>query len=73
MPKIPFTVGLAGLSMLASAAISTAISTGAAAQERLRWKMQALLPARSRILVPSAVRFSKDIERMSGGKFEIKF
>jgi len=73
MPKIPFTIGLAGLSMLAGAALSTAITTGASAQERLRWKMQSAFASSLPHLGPSAVRFSKDIERMSGGKFEIKF
>ena len=40
---------------------------------RSRWKMQSAFGSALTHLGPSGVRFSKDIERMSGGKFEVKF
>ncbi len=43
------------------------------AQERVRWRMQSAFGSQLPHLGPSGVRFSKDIERMSGGKFDIKF
>ena len=48
-------------------------ATAANAQERVRWKMPSAFGSQLPHLGPSGVRFSKDIERMSGGKFEIKF
>lgn len=49
------------------------ISNPAEAQERVRWKMASAFGSQLPHLGPSAIRFSKDIERMSGGKLEIKF
>jgi len=49
------------------------VLTAANAQERVRWKMQSAFGSSLPHLGPSGVRFSKDIERMSGGKFEVKF
>jgi len=48
-------------------------TTGADAQDKVRWKMQSAFGSQLTHLGPSGVRFAKDIERMSGGKFEIKF
>ena len=45
----------------------------ASAQDKVRWKMQSAFGSQLPHLGPSGVRFSKDIDRMSGGKFEIKF
>src|SRR5215510_5689364 len=67
MSKLPFLIGVASLSVL------VAVTSDAAAQERTRWKMQSAFASSLPHLGPSGVRFSKDIERMSGGKFEIKF
>ena len=39
----------------------------------MRWKMQSAFASSLTHLGPSGVRFCKDIERMSGGKFEVKF
>ena len=47
--------------------------TAANAQERVRWKMASAFGSQLPHLGPSGVRFSKDIERMSAGKFEVKF
>ena len=57
----------------ASALALSAMVTGASAQDKIRWKMQSAFASSLTHLGPSGVRFSKDIERMSGGKFEIKF
>jgi TRAP-type mannitol/chloroaromatic compound transport system substrate-binding protein len=67
MSKLRFTLVLVGLSVLTGTATTTS------AQERVRWKMQSAFASSLPHLGPSAVRFSKDIERMSGGKFEVKF
>lgn len=59
-------LGLSALSLVATA-------TEASAQEKIRWKMQSAFGSALTHLGTSGVRFSKDIERMSGGKFEVKF
>ena len=58
---------------LSAAAIVTGTTTSADAQSKVRWKMQSAFGSTLTHLGPSGVRFSKDIERMSGGNFEIKF
>ena len=58
-----------GLSLLGVAAASNVAN----AQDKVRWKMQSAFASSLTHLGPSGVRFSKDIERMSGGKFEVKF
>jgi TRAP-type mannitol/chloroaromatic compound transport system substrate-binding protein len=59
---------------LAFSAVSTAFSTAALAQQqKIHWKMQSAFASSLPHLGPSGVRFSKDIERMSGGNFDIKF
>jgi TRAP-type mannitol/chloroaromatic compound transport system substrate-binding protein len=61
-------------SVLGATAIALGISLSAAdAQERVRWKMASAFGSQLPHLGPSALRFSKDIERMSGGRFEVKF
>src|SRR6266511_3698919 len=69
MSKGLLKLGALGLSALAF----TLVLTAANAQERVRWKMQSAFGSQLPHLGPSGVRFSKDIERMSGGKFEVKF
>jgi TRAP-type mannitol/chloroaromatic compound transport system substrate-binding protein len=69
MPKSSCRIGLVGLSILACAAVLTP----ATAQERVRWKMPSAFASTLTHLGPSGLRFTKDIERLSGGKFEIKF
>ncbi len=56
-------------------ALSMAVAavTGAAAQERVRWKMQSAFPSSLVHLGTSGVRFAKNVERVSGGNFQIKF
>lgn len=44
-----------------------------AQQKRERWKMQSAFGSQLSHLGTSGVRFSKNIERLSGGRFEIKF
>jgi TRAP-type mannitol/chloroaromatic compound transport system substrate-binding protein len=65
----------------AAASISFALAAtfwagGASAQQapaKVNWKMQSAFASSLPHLGPSGQRFSKDIERMSGGQFEIKF
>ena len=45
----------------------------AGAQERVRWKMQSAFTSTLAHLGTSGVRFTENIERLSGGNFEIKF
>ena len=56
-----------------SVAGTVAVTSSAMAQDKVRWKMQSAFASSLTHLGPSGVRFSKDIERMSGGKFEVKF
>src|SRR5262245_38719431 len=48
-------------------------ATDGRGQDRVRWKMASAFGSQLPHLGPSALRFSKDVENMSGGKFEIKF
>src|SRR5215510_6529240 len=57
----------------ASAAAFASLASPAGAQDTIRWKMQSAFGSSLPHLGTSGVRFSKDIERMSGGKFEVKF
>jgi TRAP-type mannitol/chloroaromatic compound transport system substrate-binding protein len=60
--------------LFAATAFALAAGIGSAAgQDRVRWKMASAFPSTLTHLGPSGVRFSKDIERLSGGKFEMKF
>ena len=59
---------------LGAAAMLVGAAGSADAQDtRVRWKMQSAFASSLTHLGPSGVRFSKDIERMSAGKFEVKF
>ena len=61
---------------LISAAVAMAVAVialPAQAQDKVRWKMQSAFGAQLPHIGTSAVRFSKNVERLSGGKFEIKF
>ncbi len=49
------------------------LATQAAAQERVKWKMQSTFGSTLTHLGPSGVRFVADVKRLSGGKFDIKF
>ena len=61
----------------AAAAIGLAALLGfaddAEAQKRVRWKMQSAFGGQLPHLGTSGVRFSKNVSRLSAGKFEIKF
>ena len=59
-----------GLSLTALAA---GAHDAAAQQSRVRWKMQSANASSLPHNGPSGVRFAKDIERLSDGRFEIKF
>src|SRR5262245_27215334 len=69
MSKRPLKVGVLSLCALTF----TLVLTAANAQGRVRWKMASAFGSQLPHLGPSGVRFAKDIERMSGGKFEVKF
>jgi TRAP-type mannitol/chloroaromatic compound transport system substrate-binding protein len=60
------TVGAAVIVLIAS-------SMAADAQDRVRWKLQSAFGSNLIHLGTSGVRFSKNIERVSDGNFEIKF
>jgi TRAP-type mannitol/chloroaromatic compound transport system substrate-binding protein len=53
--------------------VGIAASTSAEAQDRVNWKMQSAFSSSLAHLGTSGVRFTKNIERMSDGNFEIKF
>ena len=57
----------------ASTLTFTLLATTAHAQDKVRWKMQSAFASTLTHLGPSGVRFSKNVDRMSGGKFEVKF
>jgi TRAP-type mannitol/chloroaromatic compound transport system substrate-binding protein len=59
----------------AAVAAATFIVTSipALAQDKIRWKMQSAFGSQLPHLGPPAIKFTKDIEAMTGGKFEIKF
>ena len=63
----------AWLCLSAVATIAAAVALPAEAQERVRWKMQSAFGSQLPHLGPSGVRFTEDIKRMSGGRFDIKF
>jgi TRAP-type mannitol/chloroaromatic compound transport system substrate-binding protein len=69
MSKSSIKLGILGLSALTFVVASTAAN----AQDRVRWKMASAFGSQLPHLGPSGVRFTKDIERMSAGRFEIKF
>jgi TRAP-type mannitol/chloroaromatic compound transport system substrate-binding protein len=69
MMKSTLLMGFVGLSALAL----TAVTTDANAQDKVRWKMQSAFGSQLPHLGTSAVRFSKNVERLSGGKLEVKF
>ncbi len=62
-------VALAGLACV----LTLGLGTQAEAQERVKWKMHSAWGSTVPHLGTSAVRFSKNIERLSGGKFTMKF
>jgi TRAP-type mannitol/chloroaromatic compound transport system substrate-binding protein len=57
----------------AAVIVTIASSMAADAQDRVRWKMQSAFSSNLIHLGTSGVRFSKNIERVSDGNFEIKF
>jgi len=61
------------IARFASAAAVAVLALPAHAQDTVRWKMQSAFGSTLPHLGTSGVRFSKDIERMSGGKFDVKF
>ena len=64
--KILSAVGVA-------AAMSVVAISTAQAQGRVKWKMQSAFGSKLPHLGTSGIRFSKNVERLSGGKFQIKF
>ena len=66
-PVLKFWVSFASVMSIA------VLATPAGAQDVVRWKMQSAFGSSLPHLGTSGVRFSKDIERMSGGKFDVKF
>jgi TRAP-type mannitol/chloroaromatic compound transport system substrate-binding protein len=59
---------------LASAVIMcAAMPAPADSQERVRWRMQSAFGSQLPHLGPPGQRFAKDVEVMSGGRFEIRF
>ncbi|MBT5264692.1 MAG: TRAP transporter substrate-binding protein [Rhodospirillaceae bacterium] len=62
---------------LAFTAIAGAVAFGAIsnaqAQKRVKWKMQSAFGSQLSHLGTSGVRFSEKIDKLSGGKFQVKF
>jgi TRAP-type mannitol/chloroaromatic compound transport system substrate-binding protein len=69
MSRSLLKLGVLGVSTLTF----TLVVTTAHAQDKVRWKMQSAFASTLTHLGPSGVRFSKNVDRMSGGKFEVKF
>jgi len=68
------STSLLKLGVLAASALSfTLLATPASAQDTVRWKMQSAFGSSLPHLGSGGIRFSKDIERLSGGKFDVKF
>jgi TRAP-type mannitol/chloroaromatic compound transport system substrate-binding protein len=51
----------------------TGPSTEVSAQERVKWRMASAFGSQLPHLGPSGVRFTKDVARMSQGRFDVKF
>ena len=66
--KVARALAVAGVTMALAVTASTV-----QAQKRVQWKLQSTWGASVPHLGTSGVRFSKNIERLSGGKFTMKF
>ena len=69
-------LGWTGVAMTVAVSVACALPAQAQTQTqfpKVQWKMQSAFASSLPHLGPSGVRFSKDIERMSGGQFSIKF
>ena len=66
---------IASIIAVVTVAVVATVSTGSNvyAQRSVKWKMQSAFGSQLSHLGTSGVRFSKDVARMSGGKFQIKF
>jgi TRAP-type mannitol/chloroaromatic compound transport system substrate-binding protein len=64
------TIAAGILTGLAAAALA---SGTAAAQDKVRWKLQSAFGSQLPHIGASAIRFSKDVDRLSGGKLELRF
>jgi TRAP-type mannitol/chloroaromatic compound transport system substrate-binding protein len=62
-----------GLLVLAGLAVTIGAPSDADAQKKLKWKMQSAFGGVLPHIGTSGIRFTKNIENMSGGKFKIKF
>jgi TRAP-type mannitol/chloroaromatic compound transport system substrate-binding protein len=67
-----YSIKLAAIAA-ATLSVTIAMTNGASAQERVRWKMQSAWSSSLIHLGTSGVRFAKNIDRVSGGNFQIKF
>jgi len=64
----------ARLSLALFSAAAVLLSTlPADSQERVRWRMQSAFGSQLPHIGASGVRYQKDIERLSGGRFEVRF
>ncbi len=57
--------------IVSSVIVAGTLGGPAASQDRVRWKMQSAFGSQLPHLGPPGQRFSKDVEVMSGGRFEI--
>ncbi len=53
--------------------LAVALSGAADAQENVRWKMQSFWASTASVLGPAGVRLVENVERLSGGTFNIQF
>jgi TRAP-type mannitol/chloroaromatic compound transport system substrate-binding protein len=65
--------GIVLVAAMAFVVASIGFSKDADAQKRVRWKLQSAFGGQLPHLGTSGIRFSKNVSRLSGGKFEIKF
>jgi len=65
--------GIVLVAAMAFVVASIGFSKDADAQKRVRWKLQSAFGGQLPHLGTSGIRFTKNVTRLSGGKFEIKF
>ena len=57
----------------AAATVALSLAFGAAAQQKVRWKMASAFPGTLDVVGEAGPYFSKTVDRISGGSLEIKF
>jgi TRAP-type mannitol/chloroaromatic compound transport system substrate-binding protein len=58
---------------IAACGLAGATATGAAAQDKVRWKMASAYSSTLDVIGPSGLRFTENVGKLSNGAFEVKF